>query len=304
MTGEFGIKAGDLEMIAFVNNDELGGLADFETAKFDEEFEFVSEFPKDHFNREVFKPHMGRAVRLRMVKDGRPRKTPKGNFTLADFILQLQEAANCPFLDTAGLGNITYTDDKLAVTWGRHMSYSPNVWLLPIYNEEIRRIIGMPEPESESFRAMIIRSWLVRSRQIELKPKCGVPRVPLLIELNLVEHNGQATEGHKCNMRTDGHTLCVVPQAPDMQFNRPQLIQFKDSDLVHIPVMASLFSEVKLRILSAETLEPASFDGVVNIELRFTPRERSACAAEVRESHPRQTREAVDETVIMLDDDY
>ena len=255
---------------------------------------FDAEYAPDHFTK------FSNACLVTMCKDGTPIKSPTGRFSLTEWIDEVNALiANSEFFAGPGV-KIWRENDENIIQWHYHKSNVMKVFFFPIFNEAARYVLGMPDPITPAFKT-IINKMVDNKNTVLTESAVTLKRTPLLIECNLCEHNGLATLHHTCATSTEGHVLRIISQNPDMEFGKPQTVEFKQ--LQFVPLRASGFTEVKVRILNADSLSPACFDGVVNIGMYFRPRDAS-CSTSDRETHPRSFRSSVEHTTMDLSDTW
>lgn len=233
-----------------------------------------------------------------MLKNGVPASRPHGTFTLDEYITLLNnEMKDTSFYAHPGL-SIFKKGNQCGVAWNYQKNHYYNVFCFPIFSETIRRMIGMPDLESHSFKKMI--NSLANNSNVILPESCfPFKRTPLYIECNLCEHNGIAGPGHKCSTDTEGHNLRLVSQNPDKEYNVPQHMEFRYPQ--YVPIQVNTFTEIRVRIVAADSRKPIVCDGMINLVLHLRPRD-SDCSVDDREIHPltRGLTTSPEETAINL----
>lgn len=291
---KFQIEGDELEMIACVDSANRGVLDRYQRENYWQEFELIKEYPNNRFDG------FERCLRLRM-KDcvsGKTLVSPSGRFTPSVYFEELSKSLKTQATNYAE-NFIKFDGHKLSVmfdsNWKRRV-----ICFFPLFNEKIRKLIGMPDPDSDAFVKMINTPGTVTFEDLHIP----LPKTPIIIESNLCEHNGVAQLGHKCNTRTDGHVLRIISQGSEAEFNKTQHVEYDESNRIFIPLRGKVFTEVKLNLISADTLDPTVFQGPVAVSLYFRPRPGPECSAIESETHPRRSRETVEETMLILTGEY
>lgn len=222
-----------------------------------------------------------RAYIFKMRKHGKNLKSPSGILTLDTWMMEMNNILKNDLM-YKGAGLYLFRDgNKCGVAW-HYMKDYENVYCFPIFSQKIRRMIGMPEPGTSSFKSMI--DSLTSNRNIIL-PNTSYPfkEAPILVECNMVEHNGLAEDDHQCQKSTSGHILRMVES---MDTSGRRSVHHEYTNTQYVPVQVNSFTEIKLRMVSSDSLEPIITDGMVNMVLHFRPRDKNCSVNEERAYHP------------------
>lgn len=240
----------------------------------------ITEFKRDHF------PKFPYAAIFTLQRRGTKVKTPSGRYALEPFITEMNKRLRNPDFFYGRGPMLIFENDTLLASWHYHKDYLMEVCCFPIFIAHVRRMIGMPEPSSDEFKEIVDNMFSDQDTVLH-DWKFPIKRTPLLVECNLCDHNGLATVPHSCASDSEGHVLRVIGQDPEMAFGKHLNIEIPNR--YYVPVRASGFTEVNVRILTAEYHVPVCFDGQVTIVLHFKPRSDS-CVAVDEEAHPRRIR--------------
>ena len=141
------------------------------------------------------------------------------------------------------------------------------VYVYPLFGPKTRLLIGQPEVESDAMNE------IMATLDDDCDTVIGSGSFPtrlsnIMITCNLVEHNGTAFKGHKCDSGIDGHVLRIV-QNPHQDFHENESVEFNGDARHYCPVGVTTFDSLHFDLLNTETLTPFNFDGNVNIQLHF-----------------------------------
>ena len=242
---------------------------------------WISSFPADYFRN-----FPNACLVTLKARNGSTLMTPEGPYDFTSWTEEINSRLTKPdFFFGRGI-KLFFENGNVRVSWHYCKGFNKQVFFFPCFGEHSRNIMGMPDIASEGFKDIINR---MSDNMDTLLPEWIFPqrRTPLLIECNLCEHNGQARREHSCTEHSEGHVLRIIGQEPTLEFGRH--LNLAMDNRYYVPVRASGFTEVKVRIISADHYLPACFAGHVSIVIHFQPR-NPTCSLEDKEPHPRGTR--------------
>jgi hypothetical protein len=226
------------------------------------------------------------AVVTAQNRDGTTVMLPGGRKPLENFIAETNEVLKKYFASHEGRIqfngiNIKEEGDHIEISRGTAKAES-EVHIFPIFNEDLGRILGLPELYSKKF-SMVINAMKDHANIIISKndtiPRYDIiqSRTDFIIQCSIVEHNSNvSTSGPGSEISLNNRILRFVSQA-DLQkdsHGRPVLMSFAN-DPFYVPVIekkGSLYIQsFKIRLLAAETMKPINMEGKINLTLHFTP---------------------------------
>ena len=231
------------------------------------EFHIHTDYTKGLFEQLPFA-----CLLVKKNKDGSFAKTPRGKFTPQEYVDAMNEQLRSNYEYVFHGSGIHLIFDKnrprmLSLNWNYTYYQFKKVFFLPIFGTKSRRLLGMPDLGTLQFSNMV--NGLTSNKNILLKNNIFPrPDTPLMVECNLCEHNGVATNLlHKCKTHNDGHVLRVLAKNWDSV-----VIDYNKHQLTYVPIQAAAFTRVTLNITSAESRMPFVINGSVNAVLHLRPR--------------------------------
>lgn len=290
-TDDLYFEEGSVELLFFCENDEdqFKRVASW----YPKWFRHVKTFPTDFFTKYRY-AHLVELIN----QHGQKVPTPSGRLKPLQWVNQMNDVLRHNEFYKDNRSPYVYfsnEDATLPVIGWQSQITCDHVKILPLFNANVRRILGLPELNTYAFRKMIDNC--IKSEDIPCRDHRLYNTQAMMFECNLVEHNGEGEEHHTCSTSLKGHVLRIVSPSSVLA---KQNIEFDDR--YYIPVQSSGFTEVTIDVTSPDTGLPVCFNGCVSLVLHFRPR-TTDCKLLDRELHPRAER-AVTSTALRLSDTY
>lgn len=281
-TDEFEIEAEELMFIMCAREEHESDFKDVRN-RMHSEFHIHTDYSKGLYDQVPFA-----SLLIKKNRDGSFTKTPRGKFTPQAYVDAMNQALrpnDYYFYHGSGV-HLLFDKNKptaLELNWNYALLHFKKVIMLPIFGQKSRRLLGMPDLGTMQFTNMI--NGLTSNMNILLKNN-ALPRpdTPLLVECNLCEHNGVASNFlHKCKTHYDGHVLNIITR------NGGKVsVVYPKEQRKYIPLQSAAFTRVTLNITSAESRIPFNINGIVNAVLHLRPRLK--CTAPEPAEARRKTR--------------
>ena len=225
-------------------------------------------------------PNLPAGLLCHLGSETAPELSPDGDLDRDTFRKRLNATLHKPkYFETSCDIDYSSRGEPLgSIKW--HMQWTllrnliEEVFVVPIFGPETRKLIGMPEYRSNIFQEFIGRLTEKIPRKVLLDYGCFPPfrpfRYRIAIESNVTTHNtNEIPPFHDCETELAGHRLRLIGGIEDGLSNRNIAAQYDGERIHYQPFVDRSVPFIIVRLVNTDTSHPICSDKAVTVTLHF-----------------------------------